>query len=256
MSLADLPKQYDPQDAQRRWYDFWLEQGYFHADPASDRAAVLDRDPAAERHRGVAPGARAEQHAPGHPDPLAADAGLRRPLDARHRPRRASPRRRSSRRGCCEEEKKTRHDLGREALVERIWAWKDEYEKRILSQLRLMGCSCDWERTRFTLDPICARAVRAHVLPPVPGRQDLPRQAAGQLGHPPPHRRRRRRDLLRGRPGPPLDDQVPRRRLGQRRGAARRHDPARDDARRHGRRRPSRRPALQAPDRQDGRRCR
>ncbi|MEA2632517.1 MAG: valyl-tRNA synthetase, partial [Chloroflexota bacterium] len=59
-----------------------------------------------------------------------------------------------------EEEKKTRHDLGREALVERIWAWKDEYEKRILGQLRLMGCSCDWERTRFTLDPTCARAVR------------------------------------------------------------------------------------------------
>src|SRR6266446_2394143 len=59
-----------------------------------------------------------------------------------------------------EEEGKTRHDLGREALVQRIWAWKDEYEKRILSQLRLMGCSCDWERTRFTLDEMCVRAVR------------------------------------------------------------------------------------------------
>ena len=59
-----------------------------------------------------------------------------------------------------EEEKKTRHDLGREALVERIWAWKDEYEARILSQLRLMGCSCDWDRTRFTLDAMCSRAVR------------------------------------------------------------------------------------------------
>ncbi len=59
-----------------------------------------------------------------------------------------------------EEEKKTRHDLGREALVGRIWAWKDEYEARILSQLRLMGCSCDWDRTRFTLDEVCSRAVR------------------------------------------------------------------------------------------------
>ena len=58
------------------------------------------------------------------------------------------------------EEKKTRHDVGREALVDRIWAWKDEYEARILGQLRLMGCSCDWERTRFTLDEVCARAVR------------------------------------------------------------------------------------------------
>lgn len=59
-----------------------------------------------------------------------------------------------------EDEGKTRHDLGRENLVARIWAWKDEYEARILGQLKRMGCSCDWRRIRFTLDPICARAVR------------------------------------------------------------------------------------------------
>src|SRR5258708_39457979 len=59
-----------------------------------------------------------------------------------------------------EEEKKTRHDLGREELVRRIWQWKDQYEKRILGQLRSLGASCDRQRTRFTLDPICARAVR------------------------------------------------------------------------------------------------
>ncbi len=59
-----------------------------------------------------------------------------------------------------EEEQKTRHDLGREKLVERIWAWKDQYEQRIISQLKQMGCSCDWQRTRFTLDETCARAVR------------------------------------------------------------------------------------------------
>ncbi len=58
-------------------------------------------------------------------------------------------------------ENKTRHDLGREKLVERIWEWKDQYEARILGQLKRMGCSCDWSRTRFTLDPMCARAVRA-----------------------------------------------------------------------------------------------
>ncbi|MFK7737891.1 MAG: valine--tRNA ligase [Pirellulaceae bacterium] len=59
-----------------------------------------------------------------------------------------------------EDENKTRHDLGREQLVERIWKWKDEYETRILNQLRAMGCSCDWERTKFTLDETCAKAVR------------------------------------------------------------------------------------------------
>jgi len=59
-----------------------------------------------------------------------------------------------------EEEKLSRHDLGREALVNRIWAWKEQYEKRILGQLRDLGASCDWERTRFTLDDRCAAAVR------------------------------------------------------------------------------------------------
>ncbi len=57
-------------------------------------------------------------------------------------------------------EGKNRHDLGRDELVSRIWQWKDEYEARILSQLRLMGCSCDWDRVRFTLDEGLAKAVR------------------------------------------------------------------------------------------------
>jgi len=58
------------------------------------------------------------------------------------------------------EEGKTRHQVGREALVRRIWQWKDQYEARITGQLKSMGCSCDWQRQRFTLDDLCARAVR------------------------------------------------------------------------------------------------
>ncbi|MCK6456246.1 MAG: valine--tRNA ligase [Phycisphaerae bacterium] len=57
-------------------------------------------------------------------------------------------------------EKKTRHDLGRDELVRRIWEWKERFGGRILEQLQLMGCSCDWTRLRFTLDDWCARAVR------------------------------------------------------------------------------------------------
>jgi len=60
-----------------------------------------------------------------------------------------------------EEEKKTRHDVGREELVRRIWAWRERSGDLILEQLRRVGCSCDWQRTRFTLDDTCARAVRA-----------------------------------------------------------------------------------------------
>jgi valyl-tRNA synthetase len=57
-------------------------------------------------------------------------------------------------------EGKTRHDIGREALVERILAWKDEYQQRIVNQQQQMGCSCDWERQRFTMDAVCSAAVR------------------------------------------------------------------------------------------------
>ena len=54
----------------------------------------------------------------------------------------------------------TRHDIGREKLVEMIWQWKQQYGDRILEQLKRIGASCDWERTRFTLDDMCAKAVR------------------------------------------------------------------------------------------------
>lgn len=57
-------------------------------------------------------------------------------------------------------EGKTRHDIGREGLVAKIWDWKDEYQQRIVKQQQIMGCSCDWDRQRFTLDAVCTRAVR------------------------------------------------------------------------------------------------
>jgi valyl-tRNA synthetase len=59
-----------------------------------------------------------------------------------------------------EEENLTRHDLGRDKLIARIWQWKEQYEARILTQLKQMGCSCDWDRTRFTFDEGCSKAVR------------------------------------------------------------------------------------------------
>jgi valyl-tRNA synthetase len=59
-----------------------------------------------------------------------------------------------------EKEKRNRHDLGRDELVKRIWEWKEKFGNRILDQLKAVGASCDWPRTRFTLDDICAKAVR------------------------------------------------------------------------------------------------
>src|ERR1041385_6385694 len=59
-----------------------------------------------------------------------------------------------------EKENKTRHDVGREALVERIWKWKHKYGDQSLNQLKRVCSSCRWDRTRFTLDEMCARAER------------------------------------------------------------------------------------------------
>jgi valyl-tRNA synthetase len=57
-------------------------------------------------------------------------------------------------------EGKTRHDLGREKFVERVWDWKNQYGNRIYQQMRRLGDSCDWDRAVFTLDPGVSRAVR------------------------------------------------------------------------------------------------
>jgi len=159
MSLADLPKQYDPQDAQRRWYAFWLAKGYFHADPASPKPpyAIVIPPPnvTGALHLGHALNNTIQDILIRFRRMQGFDALWMPGTDHAGIATQAVVERR-----LLEEEKKTRHDLGRAALVERIWAWKDEYEKRILGQLRLMGCSCDWDRTRFTLDEVCARAVR------------------------------------------------------------------------------------------------
>jgi valyl-tRNA synthetase len=159
MNAPLLPKQYDPAEAQTRFYQMWVDNGYFHAEPASSRPAYCIVIPppnvTGALHLGHALNNTLQdilirwRRMQGYDVlwmPGTDHAGIATQAVVERR--------------LLEEEKKTRHDLGREALVKRIWTWKDEYEKRILSQLRMMGCSCDWERTRFTLDELCSRAVR------------------------------------------------------------------------------------------------
>ena len=54
----------------------------------------------------------------------------------------------------------SRDDLGREEFIRRVWQWKDEYGGKIITQLRTLGCSCDWERERFTMDSGLSDAVK------------------------------------------------------------------------------------------------
>jgi valyl-tRNA synthetase len=57
-------------------------------------------------------------------------------------------------------EGKTRREMGREAFVDRVWEWKEQYGSTIIQQLRSMGCSCDWTRERFTMDEGLSEAVK------------------------------------------------------------------------------------------------
>jgi valyl-tRNA synthetase len=159
MDFKSLPSQYDHAAAQAKWYPEWERRGYFHAeadDPRPPFSIVIPPpNVTGALHLGHAlnntlqdilvrmkrmqgfntlwmPGT---DHAG-----IATQAVVERRL--------------------LEEEGKSRHDLGREGLVDRIWKWKDQYEARILSQLKQLGCSCDWARTQFTFNEHNSRAVR------------------------------------------------------------------------------------------------
>jgi valyl-tRNA synthetase len=155
---TELAKAYDPKEAQQRCLAFWTEKNYGHSEPDSRKPYSIVIPPpnvTGALHMGHAlnntlqdvlirwrrmQGFNAEWMPGTDHAGIATQSVVERRLFA--------------------EEKKTRRDLGRDELVKRIWAWKDQYEKRILGQLRQMGCSCDWDRTAFTLDEPRSRAVR------------------------------------------------------------------------------------------------
>lgn len=158
-TTKELPKQYDHASAQARWYAFWEERGYFHSDPDSARKpftiVIPPPNVTGALHLGHALNnslqdvlirAKRMQGYNALWMPGTDHAGIATQAVVEKR--------------LLQEEGKSRHELGREKLVERIWKWKDAYEARILGQLKQIGASCDWRRVRFTLDDICARAVR------------------------------------------------------------------------------------------------
>ena len=158
-SAASFPNRFDHQAAQRRIYDQWEQAGYFHAEPDPTRKpytiVIPPPNVTGALHLGHALNNSLQdilirlKRMQGYNTlwmPGTDHAGIATQAVVEKRLK--------------EEEGKTRHDLGRAALVDRIWAWKDAYETRILAQLKSMGCSCDWQRLRFTLDDVCARAVR------------------------------------------------------------------------------------------------
>ena len=154
-SSETLPNRFDHGQAEQRLYQYWEEQGYFHSEPDHERqpftVVIPPPNVTGALHLGHALNNTLQdvlvrfRRMQGYNTlwmPGTDHAGIATQAVVERRLR--------------DEEGKSRHDLGREQLVRRIWSWKDQYEARILGQLKQMGCSCDWQRTRFTLDSVCA----------------------------------------------------------------------------------------------------
>jgi len=155
----ELPKAYDPKTVEADVYQQWIAVGAFAADPSAhgDRYAIVIPPPnvTAPLHIGHALNNTLQDvliryHRMAGDNTLwmpgTDHAGIATQTVVEKR--------------ILAEEKKRRTDFTRDEFLARVQAWKDEYEARILDQLKLMGCSCDWNRTRFTMDNTCARAVR------------------------------------------------------------------------------------------------
>ncbi|MBN1408169.1 MAG: valine--tRNA ligase [Calditrichaceae bacterium] len=155
----EISKIYDPKTVEGKWYQHWLDKKYFKAKvnpnkkpytiviPPPNVTSILHMGHAFnntlqdiiirfKRKQGFEalwlPGT---DHAG-----IATQTVVERDLKAR--------------------EKKSRHDLGREKFVERIWEWKEKNGSLIIDQLKKMGCSCDWDRERFTMDEGLSKAVQ------------------------------------------------------------------------------------------------
>ena len=154
----EMPSAYEPHAVESRWYAYWEERGYFHARADTDRRPFSQVIPP--------PNVTGVLHI-GH----ALNNTLQDVIARRRRMQgfevlwmpgtdHAGIATQNVVERQLEKEGTDRHAVGREEFVERVWEWKEKYGGTIISQLKRLGCSCDWERERFTMDEGCSLAVR------------------------------------------------------------------------------------------------
>ena len=153
----ELSKTFDPKAAEEHWFQLWIDRGYFKADPnrEGDPFSIVIPPPnvTGQLHLGHALNVTLQdvivrtRRMQGFNTlwvPGTDHAGIATQNVVEREVAKGG---------------KTRHDLGRDKFVERVWEWKETYGGKILHQLRRLGASCDWSRERFTLDPGLSRAV-------------------------------------------------------------------------------------------------
>ncbi|MEU2185028.1 valine--tRNA ligase [Streptomyces thermolilacinus] len=157
-SVPELPTQYAPAEVEGKLYESWVERGYFAADATSDKPAYTIVIPPPNVTGSLHLG-HAFQH-------TLMDALTRRKrmqgFEALWLPGmdHAGIATQNKVEQQLAEEGKSRHDLGRDEFVRRVWQWKEEYGGKILGQMRRLGDGVDWDRERFTMDEGLSRAVQ------------------------------------------------------------------------------------------------
>ena len=157
--MKELPKVYDPKSVEKKIYQMWVDGRYFEGriDPDKKPFSIVMPPPnvTGQLHMGHALDATLQdiltryKRMQGYAAlwlPGVDHAGIATQIKVEEVLRK--------------EEGKTRYDLGRDKFLERVWAWKQQYGDRIVEQQKSMGVSCDWSRSRFTMDETCAKAVR------------------------------------------------------------------------------------------------
>ena len=160
--MSEISKAYEPQSVEDKWYEFWLDRKCFVADPAR----VSPKRPA---YSIVIPppnvtGVLTMGHVLNNTiqDILARKARMdgKEVLWLPGTDHAGIATEGVVARLLSKEEKKSKRDLGRDEFIKRVWAWKEKYGGIIISQLKKLGCSCDWTRERFTMDDDYARCVQ------------------------------------------------------------------------------------------------
>jgi valyl-tRNA synthetase len=158
MTKIELSKSFEPQEAEKRLYEYWLKNKLFHAQDESKAKAfsivIPPPNVTGMLHMGHALNNTLQdviirfKRMQGYNTlwmPGMDHAGIATQNVVEQE---------------LAKEGKSRHDLGREKFIARVWEWKEKYGGVIINQLKRLGCSCDWDRQRFTMDEGLSKAVR------------------------------------------------------------------------------------------------
>ncbi len=158
MDKEVLAKVYEPRAAEAKWYQYWLDNGFFHAADRSSKKpysiVIPPPNVTGMLHMGHALNNVLQDICVRYKRMQGYNALWMPGMDHAGIATQNVVEQELAKEGL------TRHDLGREKFIERVWEWKAKYGGVIIHQLKRLGCSCDWGRERFTMDEGLSKAVR------------------------------------------------------------------------------------------------